>query len=187
MPDCTDSGPPGRCVTTDIEEVLDALPATARVLDAGCGQGVPMLTRANRSTTGIGLDIARAKLHRARTNVPIAPLVHGDMRRLPFRANTFDVVVAKHSIAHVPDRHRHSVFAEFARVLRPGGHLLLLVNDYDWGDASLLEERSNGGLEATRDRLATAGFSLRDDRPLHPQSDSDETAPVQFLRADAVE
>lgn len=187
MSDCTGVASASRCATTVIEEILGSLPPTARILDAGCGQGVPMLHRTNRSSTGIGLDIARAQLHRARANVPIAPLVHGDMRRLPFQENTFDVTIASHSLAHVPDRHHRSVVAEFARVLRTNGQLLCLMYSAEWGDASRLETHPTGTIDATRTRLVAAGFTIRDEGPIRPKLGTDTTASVHFLRADATE
>lgn len=181
MADCAGKGFTSQSLATVIEETFTALPASARILDAGCGQGVPLLWRSNQSFTGIGLDIAPGQLRRAQMNVPIAPLVHGDMRTLPFREGTFDVITASHSITHVPDSHHRTVFAEFARVLRPGGKLLLLTNTSTWTDP--LGDQS-GSIDKTRKRLVTAGFAVSDEGITRAAPTSGETAAVHFLHAD---
>lgn len=183
MVDCAGVGSARQCQATVIEDVLASLPAKARILDVGCGQGVPILVRTNRSFTGIGLDSAQGQLRRAKMNVPIAPLVHGDMRTLPFQENTFDVITASHSITHVPDRHQRTVITEFARVLRPSGQLLVLTNTSKWGDTPTMGEHT-GSIDVTRERLVAAGFSVNEEGTANTGLVADETVAVHFLRAD---
>jgi SAM-dependent methyltransferase len=59
--------------------------------------------------------------------VPDARLVHGEMSTLPFGADRFDAITAYHAVFHV-ERDRHpEVYTAFARVLRPGGRLLMTL------------------------------------------------------------
>ena len=176
-----------RARATVFEDVLGSLPATARILDAGGGNGVPMLTWANRSATGIGLDITPRKFYRTRRNAPTAPLVQGDMRALPFRENTFDMITANHSITHVPDRQHRTVIAEFARVLRSGGQLILLTNAAEWGDVPLLTEDYTGSIDAIQERLVAAGFSNIEKETIQAEFITDETTEEHFLRANYTE
>ncbi|MEU5941394.1 class I SAM-dependent methyltransferase [Micromonospora sp. NPDC047548] len=60
---------------------------------------------------------------RVRVNVPGAELVEGDLRRLPVPDGDVDLVVCGLALAHVPDL--IGVMGEFARVLRPGAHLVV--------------------------------------------------------------
>lgn len=89
----------------------------------GTGLDLPLLPAAHRYC---GLDLTRAMLAKAqpRHGALNLTLVQGDSQRLPFRAATFDVVVMHLILAIVPDPAR--ALRETARVLRPGGRVLLL-------------------------------------------------------------
>ena len=102
---------------------------TERVLDAGCGNGLWMRTLARRFgvRSGVGLDLSFGMLADARHALGHgAALVTGDVRRLPFPDESFDVVLCLWMLYHVADH--HSVLAELRRVLRPGGRLLVTTN-----------------------------------------------------------
>ncbi len=92
-------------------------------LDIGCGIGSEskLLAREERTVIGLDYDIATARL--ARTEID--GVVCGDARELPFRTNSLDWVSSSHIIEHFTDPERH--VAEIARVLRPGGRLVVLT------------------------------------------------------------
>jgi len=108
---------------------LSALDATvaADVLLCGIGSGldIPWLPhRANYT----GIDLTPAMLARARRRarhggLPMR-LVEGDIMRLPYEDASYDAVVMHLILAVVPDPHR--ALQEAARVLRPGGRVLIL-------------------------------------------------------------
>jgi ubiquinone/menaquinone biosynthesis C-methylase UbiE len=148
-----------------LDTLLDLLPEKARVLDAGCGQGTPILDRLQDSTTAIGLDFSRGQLQLA--TQPAVSLTQGDMTALPFRDATFDAVTAYHSMIHVPSNDHQTVIDEFARVLHPGGRALLTAGTAEWNGAnsdwlgSGAEMRwSMSGPENTVEQLESAGFSI---------------------------
>ena len=89
----------------------------------GTGLDLPLLPAAHRY---VGLDLTGAMLKRARARRgPLAlELVQGDSQHLPFRGSSFDVAILHLILAIVPD----PVLAlrETARVLKPGGRVLLL-------------------------------------------------------------
>ncbi len=89
----------------------------------GTGLDLPLLPAAHRYC---GLDLTRAMLDKAqaRRGALDLALVQGDSQRLPFRAAAFDVVVMHLILAIVPDPAR--ALREAARVLKPGGRVLLL-------------------------------------------------------------
>jgi SAM-dependent methyltransferase len=92
------------------------------VLDAGCGSGRVFQHRlAGRVRRVIGVDVT----NEPRGNENIDGAAKADLRTLPFRDETFDLIVmstvAEHLTEPVP------VFRELARVLRPGGRLLVLT------------------------------------------------------------
>ncbi len=152
-----------------LNELLHSLPASATVLDAGCGGGRPVLARLSESTTAVGLDFSREQLRLAAENASDASLVQGDMTALPIGDSSVDAVVAFWSLIHVPmDEHQRTI-DEFVRVLRPGGRLLVCEGNEewtgrnpDWLDAGVPMEWAIAGAEATREQLRAAGFEIVD-------------------------
>ncbi|WP_276279530.1 class I SAM-dependent methyltransferase [Halorussus caseinilyticus] len=150
-----------------LTDFLDALPDDPRVLDAGCGQGTPVLARLAESGDPLGLDFSREQLRLAAVNVPGASLSQGDMTALPFRDDAFDAVTAYNSLIHVPYGDHETVLGEFARVLRPGGRVLLTEGcqewsgeNPDWLDTGVEMQWDIAGTEATRAQLESAGFAV---------------------------
>jgi len=98
------------------------------VLDIGCGVGGPAITMARDLGARVtGIDIEDGVLAHAATLVGEAGLGREVTLRkvapgpLPFEDASFDVVFSKDSLIHIPDK--PAIYAETARVLRPGGWL----------------------------------------------------------------
>src|SRR5262245_13433282 len=101
--------------------LLERLPAGARVLELGCGAGVPVTQRLVERCAVTGVDMSDQQIALARRNVPAATFIHADMTRLEFAPACFDAVAAFYSLIHVP-RHEHpSLLRHAATWLRPGG------------------------------------------------------------------
>lgn len=107
-----------------LEEVVERVSPGTRVLDAGCGAGLPVLSRLSEHFAAFGLDISPAQLRLARENVPSARLVCQDVTRLPFPDETFAAACMYYVLFNVPREDHRSVLAGLHRVLRPGGLLL---------------------------------------------------------------
>jgi ubiquinone/menaquinone biosynthesis C-methylase UbiE len=105
-----------------MHDILDALP-TGTVLDAACGTGRYAAYLVARGHRVVGVDSSPEMLDRARARVPEATFVRGDLHRLPLTDGAVDVVVCALALVHVPSV--APVMAEFARVLRPGGHVVI--------------------------------------------------------------
>lgn len=143
----------------------DELPGSARVLDAGCGQGTPVLRELTAATAATGIDISRAQLELAAESVPDTALAQGDMAALPFRDDAFDAVTAYHSLIHVPQGQHQGVIDEFARVLTDDGRLLVSEGPAEWTgenpnwlDTGVEMQWHIAGAEETRRHLRNAGF-----------------------------
>ncbi|WP_256545184.1 class I SAM-dependent methyltransferase [Halobellus inordinatus] len=139
----------------------DELGPDPTVLDVGCGDGARTL--ANLPPGSIGLDISRRGLELARENVPESHLLQAEMRDLPVRDDSVDAITAYHAVFHVPRAAHPDVYREFARVLRPGGRLLMTLPRgrfetvrRGWMGGRMLF--SAPGRDATLSQLRDAGF-----------------------------
>jgi SAM-dependent methyltransferase len=105
-----------------VRRILDGLPVGVAV-DAACGTGRHSLHLAAGGHRVIGIDSSPEMLAVARTKLAEGDWRTGDLHDLPVADAEADLVVCALALAHVPDL--APVFAEFARVLRPGGHLVV--------------------------------------------------------------
>jgi len=106
-----------------------------QVLDLGCGNGrfYPVLKKRNIVYTGV--DYSRGLLEEARHLHPDALFREGDATLLPLRDKSFDVIYSFAVIHHIPSHAlRKKFIEEAARVLRPGG-MLILTSWYLWQPA----------------------------------------------------
>ncbi|HEV7625800.1 MAG TPA: methyltransferase domain-containing protein [Streptomyces sp.] len=105
-----------------VQHILDDLPV-GTALDAACGTGRHTAHLHQLGHHVIGVDASPEMLARARERLPDVDLREADMHRLPLPGSSVDTVVCALALTHVPDL--APVLAEFARVLRPGGHLVI--------------------------------------------------------------
>lgn len=153
---------------------LAQLPATpARVLVNGVGTGLdlPLLPRQHRY---VGLDLTAAMLRRTLprgTDLDFRP-VQGDAHALPFADESFDHAVLHLILAVVPDP--GACLAEAARVLRPGGSVLVFDKFLKRGQPAPLRRLANPLVRRLATRLdvvfeevldATPGLRLEHDAP----------------------
>ncbi len=104
-----------------------------RLLDAGCGRGgaVEQLWSDAYLLIGADPDLPSLIEHR----LPSLPRAAAILEQLPFGPESFDLVISSWVLEHLPDPGR--AFAEAARVLRPGGHLVVLTPNR-WHPVALL-------------------------------------------------
>lgn len=137
-------------------ELLD-LRDGERVLDAGCGMGVlSMLIAAVRRVELLAVDRDGERLAWARREGVAASFVAADVGRLPFPDDSFDKIVAAEVVEHLADD--VAGVGELARVLRPGGRLVVTVPHANYPVAW---DPLNKALElfGLPPRTATGGFT----------------------------
>ena len=116
-----------------VDELAQLLPAGARVLDLGCGAGVPAsrdLT--NRGFAVTGVDISQVQVERARRLVPGAAFVQADMATWDATAGSFAAVVSFYALIHVPLEDQQSLLPRMRRWLVDGGCVLAIVGARRW-------------------------------------------------------
>ncbi len=102
--------------------LIDTIPP-GTALDAGCGTGRYSTILAERGHAVIGVDQSGAMLDIARRKLPAADFRDADLTALPLPAGSVDAVVCALALVHLPDV--SPAMREFARVLRPGGRLVI--------------------------------------------------------------
>jgi phosphatidylethanolamine/phosphatidyl-N-methylethanolamine N-methyltransferase len=116
-----------------------------RVLEVGVGTGISLPQYA-ANTRIFGTDISEAMLAKARQRVTdqrlsnVEGLAVMDAEKLEFPDNSFDVVMAQYVVTAVPNPEK--ALDEFARVLRPGGEMIILSRvSADAGMRRFIEQR----------------------------------------------
>jgi dolichol-phosphate mannosyltransferase len=94
-----------------------------RILDVGCGSSLIIQSLNN----AIGMDLSLGKLRFLSSRGGI-PLLRGSAFSLPFQDQSFDCVISSQVIEHIPCR--DELFTEMARILQPGGTLIIGTPDY---------------------------------------------------------
>lgn len=132
-----------RVETTDgsgVPEVMalaSSICSAGRVLDIGCGNGVP-LTKALLASGHrvVGLDSASNMLRRFRANCPDTPALKGIVQSCPFTAQTFDAAVAWGVMFHLKPAEQVQAIASVSRVLKTGAPFLFTAGYPDVPDDS---------------------------------------------------
>lgn len=178
---------PEEQVEAAIKSALSGAPIGS-LLDLGTGTGRILELFAGEMERGVGIDlssemlaVARANLERA--GVRNATVRQGDIYSLALPRDSFDVVVIHQVLHFLEDAPR--ALKEAARVLRPGGRLLVI--DFDPHDLEFLREqhahrRLGFAPEMMENWLTQAGLSPQSHRLLAPQADGKLTVSLWLAR-----
>jgi len=120
-----------------LDDFIELLAPHAKVLDAGCGAGVPISRSLAEHFDVTGVDFSETQIELAKKNVSNAKFLCEDMTRLKFREGTFDGICSYYAIIHIPREEHQLLLLNFYHILKTGGVALLclgaenLVNDID--------------------------------------------------------
>ena len=98
------------------------------ICDAGCGPSAHIGRYLfEKGIKVVGVDISEKCVELARINNPEMKFECADISSMPFDENTFDGLISYYSIINTPKIYVNKIFAEFRRVLKPDGFLLVAV------------------------------------------------------------
>jgi SAM-dependent methyltransferase len=101
------------------------LAGAGAVADVGCGSGQITKFLTDRHDQVLGIDLSPAMVQLAKVNAPLARFEVASMTDLPAGDADWAAIVSLYSVIHLATGQRQTAYREFARVLRPGGWLLL--------------------------------------------------------------
>jgi len=154
---------------SELSLFTDGLVKGAKVLDIGCGAGVPV-TRAlvQHGFLVTGTDLSSEMISRARRNVPKAVFIESDIMDVKFPPGHFDAIVSFYAIFHLPRECQTTLFHRIHLWLKKGGYLLVTVSQnseepYTEDDFfGVTMYWSNFGLEEYQKLLGEIGFNVLD-------------------------
>jgi cyclopropane fatty-acyl-phospholipid synthase-like methyltransferase len=162
------------------DRLVACLPRDGRILDLGCGAGVPVardLTSLGHSV--VGVDGSTQQIARARRNVPDAMFIEADMCEVQFDADAFDAVAAFYSITHVPAAEQGGLFVKIAKWLKPDGVMVASLgsgpaSDWtgDWLGTTMFS--SSNSTETSHAHLREAGLIVRESGVEHQDNEDAE-------------
>jgi ubiquinone/menaquinone biosynthesis C-methylase UbiE len=149
-----------------LKDFIERLPENSKVLDAGCGAGIPISQMLSEYFQVTGVDFSEAQIELAKKNVLNAEFLCEDMTQLNFPENTFDGITSYYATIHIPREEHQSLLANFYRMLKPGGIALLclgaenLIDDIDENYLGTRMYWSHYDTETYLKMLNTVGFSI---------------------------
>jgi SAM-dependent methyltransferase len=130
-------------------ESAGALGRPGVVVDLGCGLGTELGYLTGRGWRGIGVDLSMPALARARDGRQGATFARADVTTLPLRTSSADLLLDRGCFHYLTARSRSDYARETARVLRPGGRLLLRMCLTSAGVPNGLDEQTISGTFST--------------------------------------
>src|SRR5262249_54204282 len=134
------------------DRILDLVVPAQRALDAldgGCGTGFLALELAARGLRVTAVDFAPAMLVEARRKAAARGVAirfeEADAEQLPYPRASFDLLISRHLLWTLP--HPEAAVADWIRVLRPGGRLVIVDGQFDVGAPADPKSSARGSAE----------------------------------------
>ena len=158
-----------RCTTAgaELNLITERLKPGSKILDVGCGGGIPVGRHLAGRFSLTGIDISSNMIELAKKNVPTGRFISADVMAMEFPSGTFDAIVSFYTIFHIPRQAHPDLFRRFARWLQPGGLLLVTLATKDDGPGYTEDDFLGGtmywshfGPSTYKRFLAETGFRL---------------------------
>jgi 2-polyprenyl-3-methyl-5-hydroxy-6-metoxy-1,4-benzoquinol methylase len=118
-----------------LTELIALLPRQARVLDLGCGSGLPVARElVARGFDVVGIDGSARQIEMARGNVAGAEFLQADTTEIELDPASFDAVTAFYSITHIPRGEHSLLLRRVAMWLKPGGIFVASMGSEELAD-----------------------------------------------------
>jgi SAM-dependent methyltransferase len=121
-----------------VDLLFRELEGRERCLEIGVGTGRITIPLVGAGVPVTGVDLSERMLAALRAKTSVVPAVAGDATRLPFADDSFDSAIACHVLHLIPDWRR--AVEELARVVGPGGRILVNLGGWDHGVWKAIEE-----------------------------------------------
>lgn len=150
---------------SDLAAFVQSLSPHAKILDLGCGDGIPISQYLFREKFDlVGLDSSQEMIKRYRAHLPTVPARCERAQEATFKRGSFDAVVAWGVLFHLSETDQAALIANVAGWLKPGGRFLFTSGDEE-GEA---EGEMNGrsftyislGASRYRSLLESAGMCV---------------------------
>jgi len=152
-----------------LEPLFNELKEGDRILDLGCGCGVPDCALLSGRFRVTGVDLSDTQIERARRLVPSATFVRADMTEVAFQDGVFEAVLCLYSLIHVPLPAQRPLLRRIRRWLTRGGWLVIITGhaafegiEDDWLGSGAPMYWSHADAPTYRRWLEEAGFDIRD-------------------------
>jgi SAM-dependent methyltransferase len=158
-------GPTG---VPEVESLIGRLPSGATVLEAGCGNGVPLTKKLlEAGCRVVGVDSSPRMLERFQVNCPGTPFICSPIQSADLDSHIFDAAIAWGVLFHLEHDEQRKAIAKVASALKPEGLFLFTSGDVD---GSRQGEPMNGvpfrywsfSVEGYRELLNANGLTLLD-------------------------
>lgn len=149
-----------------LDDFIELLAPASKVLDAGCGAGVPITQMLAARFDVVGVDFSETQIKLAKKNVPNAHFLCKDLTQLDLPDESLDGICSYYAIIHIPREEHETLLANFYRLLKKGGIALLclgaqhLVDDIDENYLGTRMYWSHYDTETYLKMLNENGFSI---------------------------
>ncbi len=111
-----------------LERFIGQIGTKAKVLDFGCGTGVPFDKFLVENGVDImGIDISQKHIDMSKKNIPTAKFIKGDFSKFEFGKQKFDGIISLYAIFHIPREEHKDLFIKMYNLLSKNGVILVTL------------------------------------------------------------